>query len=358
MYWFAAILQLVDDGKLTLDEDLTQRFPELEAATREIFTGISNDGKAQMESRKGPITVAMMLNQTSGFGTEFGENVKTWKNKVATRGLGFVNSCKKDNLIHTPPTAQPGTTYAYGNSAEWLGLLIPHITGIELETYFQERILGPLGMTSTTFYPLENFRERTMPLRFYASDHWVELGDNLPLLTLPREKADIQYPVAGGGIFSNVGDYIKLLQHLLRLKRSIDAGDEQQLPSHALLKRETAKTLFEPSLPASAKPGLATMYNEIRKPPGDPDASPEDVDWTTAMCLYAPKDGRRNIGGLGRRPKSVMWGGAAGTEYWIDPSSGIACVFTTQMLPGNHQMVKEAKLAIEKAVYECVSLIL
>lgn len=303
-----------------------------------------------MEPRNSPITVQMMLNQTSGFGTEFGEHVKSWKT-VAKRGLGFVNSCKRENLIFTPPVAQPGTTYAYGNSAEWLGLFIPQVTGVDLETYFQRNILEPLGMKSTTFYPLEQQRDRTMPLRFY-SDRWVELGDNLPLLTLPREKKDVEYPAAGGGIFSNVGDYVKLLQHLLQLKRFIDAKDD--LPSGALLKQATAASLFEPSLPASAKPGLAAMYNEIRKPPGDPDASPEDVDWTTAMCLYAPTDGRRN-GGFGRRPGSVMWGGAAGTEYWIDPASGIACVFTTQMLPGNHAMVKEAKLAIEKAVYECLS---
>jgi hypothetical protein len=50
------------------------------------------------------------------------------------------------------------------------------------------------------------------------------------------------------------------------------------------------------------------------------EVSPGEADWTTGMALYAPKVERA----LQRRAGSVGWGGAAGTEYWIDPVTGIA----------------------------------
>lgn len=42
------------------------------------------------------------------------------------------------------------------------------------------------------------------------------------------------------------------------------------------------------------------------------------------MALYNPKDEDKRRGGWGRKKGSVGWGGAAGTEYWIDPKSQIA----------------------------------
>jgi CubicO group peptidase (beta-lactamase class C family) len=100
-----------------------------------------------------------------------------------------------------------------------------------------------------------------------------------------------------------------------------------------------------------------------------------EVDWTTAFAIYQPKSGRRREG-FGRLPGSCGWGGAAGTEYWIDREAGIAVsaesnqflpltgteennlqvTFTTQMLPGNGPVVKTAKKRIEKAVYEALGI--
>lgn len=83
----------MDAGKLSLDQDVTSIFPQLAHATKQIFKGLDDQGNPIMEDREGPITLGMMLNQTSGFGMEFGAEVPKWK-KVAKKGLGFVNSCK------------------------------------------------------------------------------------------------------------------------------------------------------------------------------------------------------------------------------------------------------------------------
>lgn len=60
---------------------------------------------------------------------------------------------------------------------------------------------------------------------------------------------------------------------------------------------------------------------------------PGEVDWTTGMALYKPKDGCRR-GGWGRHAGSVGWGGAAGTDYWMDPESGIAVRLLILMFRG------------------------
>ena len=90
---FLAYLQLVDQGTLTLDSDLSEYYPPLKEATRRVFRGTGDQGQAIWEDSESPVTLRMMLNQTSGFGMEFLEGVKGWK-AYSGKGTGFVNSCK------------------------------------------------------------------------------------------------------------------------------------------------------------------------------------------------------------------------------------------------------------------------
>ena len=54
-----------------------------------------------------------------------------------------------------------------------------------------------------------------------------------------------------------------------------------------------------------------------------------ELDWSTGMCVYLKKERR---GGWGRRQGSCGWMGAGGTEYWIDPKSGVAVSRTCSSL--------------------------
>ncbi|GFZ50619.1 hypothetical protein JCM24511_08377 [Saitozyma sp. JCM 24511] len=377
--WFASTtklitsvcyLQLVDRGVLSLDTKLTELFPPLKAASSRILTGFDADGKPQFRANSEPITLAQMLNQSSGFGREFGPTVQAWK-KVTDKGKGFVNSCKAENLIHTPITFEPGTHYEYGNSAEWLALMFPQLGGEDYEEYMQKNLCQPLGMKGTTFYPFgPEWDDRLMPLRFGAGAvadpskigegiqgdgkiTWEKLDNQLPLLTLPRSREEIEYPAGGGGIYSKTSDYALLLQHLLRHYLSL-SDSSVPAPEHKLLSDKSVASLFAGSLPEAALGDMAEVLNMVRGFEGKEKLQKGEADWTTGMALYAPKDGRRREG-WGRRAGSVGWGGAAGTEYWIDPVSGVAAVWTTQMLPGSgYKFLADAKKHAEKAVYEAL----
>ena len=86
-------LTLVDKGTLSLDTDMTALYPPLKEASKQILTGFKENGEAILKPNDTPITLLQMLNQSSGFGMEFGETVQAWK-KVTTKGKGYVNSCK------------------------------------------------------------------------------------------------------------------------------------------------------------------------------------------------------------------------------------------------------------------------
>lgn len=94
-------------------------------------------------------------------------------------------------------------------------------------------------------------------------------------------------------------------------------------PEHKLLSDKSVASLFAGSLPEAALGDMAEVLNMVRGFEGKEKLQKGEADWTTGMALYAPKDGRRREG-WGRRAGSVGWGGAAGTEYWIDPVSGVA----------------------------------
>ncbi|TXT15978.1 hypothetical protein VHUM_00481 [Vanrija humicola] len=354
--WFAsttklitsvAYLQLVDRGLLSLDTDMRTKFGPLDAAAARIYTGVGR-GEAAFTPYDGPVPLRALLNQTSGFGMEFGEQVQRYKAEEADRGTGFVNSCKVENLIHTPLMFPPESTFEYGNSAEWLGLILPSLVGVSTEDYFQEHILRPLGMADTTFFPFgDDVAHPLVPLRFGGDNGYEVLADQLPLLTLPRKTEDIEYPVAGGGIYSTSADYIKLLSHLLAHYASLTGGAER--PSHPLLSDSSVRSLFARSLPDAALPAMAGTLTRMMNEP----VVGGEADWSTGMALYLPFDGRRAP--AGRHAGSAGWGGAAGTTYWIDPEAGVAAVFTTQTIPSSAPDVVAFKEEMERAVYAALT---
>jgi len=79
---------------------MTDLYPPLKKAASKILTGFDKDGEPVFKENSKPITLGMMLNQSSGFGMEFGETVQAWK-KYSKVGKGFVNSCKVVGLFLT-----------------------------------------------------------------------------------------------------------------------------------------------------------------------------------------------------------------------------------------------------------------
>lgn len=82
---------MIEKGVITFDTPLSKYFPQFKPPFK-IIDRIDEDGTPVMGEANKEITVYTLLNQTSGFGIEFGPVVEAWKKY---KGTGFVNSCKK-----------------------------------------------------------------------------------------------------------------------------------------------------------------------------------------------------------------------------------------------------------------------
>ena len=118
----ATMLSLVDDGRLTLDDKVINHLPE--------FTGTSGDA-----------TIRQLLSHTSGIAPAD----CIWDESSSLRAC-------TSRIARSGSADDPGNRFSYGNTSfSVAGRIIEIVTGLPFEAAFEQRIAGPVGMSSTTF---------------------------------------------------------------------------------------------------------------------------------------------------------------------------------------------------------------
>src|SRR5437762_4790485 len=179
----AAILQLRDQGKLTLDDDITKWLPDF-------------------DTRCNKVTLRHLLNHTSGI-AELGmmkelRAMQLMRNPTATRDEVYT-------VINRYPFMFPtGTMEIYSNTNFWLlGLVIEKASGMTYEDYVEKKIFEPLGMTRSMYC---NNSEKVARR---ASGYGMRSGT--PILVPPIVYTGAQ---GSGGICSTADDVITWLKAL------------------------------------------------------------------------------------------------------------------------------------------------
>ncbi|HTH54512.1 MAG TPA: serine hydrolase domain-containing protein [Cyclobacteriaceae bacterium] len=306
-----AALQLVEQGRIKLDDDLSKWLPEM--STIPILT----NGK--LVDAKNPITLRHLLTHTAGFGytTTDEELAKFDRSNWQFKDL--------------PRRFESGTQFLYGTSIDWAGRLIEKITGLTLENYFQKNICGPLGMTRTWF----NVPDSLKP--FIVSRG--ERGDNgmKPLAEIPdRIPSKLAKEFSGGGgLFSSPADFAKLMQCLLNY------GEWNGV---RILKKETVEAMAK---------------NQI----GNISMADAGKYFTKGLCCnfdgIISSTTKWGFGGLidngdkpyGRKAGTILWGGLMNTYFFIDYTSGIAASIYTQHLPFNHPATTQLFNRFSELIY-------
>jgi len=138
-----AAMQMVEQGKLTLDEPASKHLSEL--GTLQVLDGFDSSGKPILRPAREPVTLRQLLTHTSGFAYDIWHQAMfkfTLAGGDATHVLAF----------------EPGTKWQYGPSTLWAGRLVEEVSGMDLEKYLQQNVLAPLGMKDTTFiFPKEKY---------------------------------------------------------------------------------------------------------------------------------------------------------------------------------------------------------
>jgi CubicO group peptidase (beta-lactamase class C family) len=311
-----AAMQLVERGKLTLDEPAARIDPTLE--NLQVLEGFDAKGNPQLRPARKPITLRHLLTHTSGF------SYQLWDANVLRYGkIARSNPA----LPRTPLISDPDTRWAYGGSLDRVGRLVEIASAQTLDRYFLDNILGPLGMHDTGYAITDAQRARQ------ASLH-LRKGDGTLVAQPLVKQAELKEFSGGGGLKSTAPDYLTLLQAML------NGGG---VPGKRILRPQTVEAMSANQI-GNIDAGILKTTN----PPLS-----GDVDFFPGVRLRWGLGGMINIDPVagGRAAGSQTWAGLYNTYYWIDPASRIAGVIMMQILPFADRRALGVYRQFERGIY-------
>jgi len=315
-----AALQLVETGKLTLDDPVAAVDPA--QGPSQVLTGFDTAGAPILRPTQKPITLRNLLTHTSGL------SYQLWDSNLV-RYLKIART--KPDLPRKPLMFDPDTRWAYGGGLDRVGRLVELASGKTLDRYFHDHILGPLGMPNTAFSLTDGQRARQASLHVRQADG--------TLIPQPLEKVSAPKTFSGGGgIYSTAPDYLTLLQALLNGGRFGKA---------TILRPETVSLMNQNQI-GNLEAGILKTTNP---------ALSNDVDFFPGVRLRWGLGHMINLDPVeaGRKTGSLTWAGLYNTYYWMDPASGIAGVIMMQVLPFADKRALSVYRKFEAGIYRSIA---
>ncbi|MBS0410332.1 MAG: beta-lactamase family protein [Proteobacteria bacterium] len=315
----AAAMQLVEQGRVSLDEPVSRWLPRL--AAPKVLEGFDADGKPLTRPARTPITLRHLLTHTSGLAYDF-FSADLVRYLQAT-GESLMGAEDPD----IPLLFEPGAGWQYGISTDWTGKLVEAVSGESLDAYMQAHLFEPLGMADTTFSPGEALAGRRASVHQRLPD-----GGVVPIpFGMPSPP---YFAMGGGGLYATAGDYLKFL-------RAILGGGA--LEGARILKAETVAEMARNQIGDLGVGALKTsnpmLSNDFEPMAGQPKG------WGLGFLI------NHGPGPAGRGAGALAWAGLANCYYWIDPAAGRTGVVMSQVLPFADPKVLETFEAVERAAY-------
>jgi CubicO group peptidase (beta-lactamase class C family) len=318
----AAAMQLVEQGKLSLDGPIGKVLPDL--ASPQVLEGFDANGAPKLRAAKGPISLRQLMTHTAGFcyGLWNADMAKYFEKT----GLPAITTCKNDAL-KAPLASDPGTRWEYGINIDFIGKAVEAVSGKRLDAYLRDHMFAPLGMNDTSFRISGSQRKRLVGMHARGAD-----GSLAPI---PFEvEQDPEFHMGGGGLYSTAGDYIKFTQMILNKGK----GNGNQL-----LKPETIASMSQNNM---GDLNVAKMISADPALTNDVDLYPDQAKkWGLSFLINTAKTAE------GRSAGSLAWAGLANTYFWIDPSRDVAGVILMQLLPFVDRKCLEAFAGFERGIY-------
>lgn len=318
----AAAMQMVEQGKVGLDQSLSEILPEL--ARPQVLEGWDDNGKPNLRPARQPITLRRLLTHTAGFSYEM------WNADVGRyqqhAGLPGIITCR-NKALETPLIAEPGTRWEYGINIDFAGKLVEKLSGQTLDAYLQDHVFKPLGMTETGFKIRPDQRARLARMHARMPDGRLSPID----FEMPQ---DPEFHMGGGGLYSVAGDYLGFCRMVLG-KGSLDGKQ--------VLKPETVELMCQNHIGDLVVTRLVSVAAEATN---DAEFFPGMVKkWGLGFMISTAAVPHR------RAANSLCWAGLGNTYFWIDPASRVCGVLLTQILPFADEKVLGLYDAFETGVY-------
>ena len=201
----AALMMLVDEGKVKLDDPVTKYIPQFKNqwVVQEVASNLMTLARAAT-----PVTIRKLLSHTSGL--PFSSEVES----------PHLDSLPLRDAVYTyaltPLKTEPGAKYSYSNAGiNTCGRIVEIVSGMSYEAFMQTRLFDPLGMKDTTFWPTPEQESRIA--KSYKPDSAGTGLEEIQIsqLTYPLHERAGRYPMPAGGLFSTAADVTRFCQMLL-----------------------------------------------------------------------------------------------------------------------------------------------
>jgi CubicO group peptidase (beta-lactamase class C family) len=319
-----AVMMLVDDGKLRVDDPVAKYLPECRDP-KVLVPGKPGDTPPYtLVPAERPITVHHLLTHTSGITYRFFNRphlTELYRKAGVSDGISQTEGTLADNiqrLAGQPLLHQPGTAWEYGLSTEVLGRLVEVVSGLPLDQFFQKRIFGPLHLNDTSFFVPDDRVGRLAALYTPGPDQKivrvgeepVRAGELIYSASYPY-RGPKTYFSPGAGLVSTAPDYARFLQMLL------NGGEANAV---RLLKPETVREMTRNQV-GDLKPWIESHGDRF--------------GYGFGVVTAAGKgDGPAPAG-------TYSWGGIFYTYFFVDPQKKLVGVLMTQVYPSGHLHLRE-----------------
>ena len=302
-------MQLVEEGKIALDDPVSKYIPEFENA----YT-VDENGEKHREV----ITVRHLFAMTSGFdyGLESPEIVKLSKEKYDTASTADVIN----TLINRPLNFKPGERFLYSLSHDALGVLIEKVEKMSLAEYMQKHIFEPLGMKNST---MDSQKHIDNPPRnhYHGKEGFYVSEENNYKAFHPTKN----YVSGGAGLISTVEDFAIFADTL--------ASGGTAANGYRLIKPETIEKMKEIQFDCL---DIKSTYT-----------CPQGEDYGYGLGVRV----RKAVAECGIPKGEFGWDGAAGSYILVDTDNGISITMGMNILNWQKHFRYE-HTEIAKRIYE------
>ena len=310
-----AMMMLYEEGKWGLDDPASKYIPEF--ADLKVHVGEDPDGGPILQNAERSMTMRELMSHSGGLAYGLRRHaVDRMYRSADVLDFDVPLQAMIDKLARLPLLAQPGTSWYYSVAVDVQGYLVEQLSGRQLDVFFKERIFDPLGMIDTAFYVPPDKLDRVPVIYTEGDDGTLEKSRERGTRTTPPAG-----PSGGAGLWGTADDYLRFTQMMLN-------GGE--LDGVRLLKPESVELMRTNHLPEEA-------LSAWRSGRGF------GLDFAVVMN---PSEAGSPLGA-----GSYYWRGAAGTWFWIDPTTDLTFV---GMIQHRGSAVGEVQQLSRRLVYEAV----
>jgi len=306
------IIMLAEEGKLALRDPVEQYLPEFRGQRVTANTG---PDAGRLGTPEHPITIRDLLTHTAGIADPAPAAIHDYPQLLNVSLEEVVKQLAKQPLLF-----QPGTQWSYSSPGiEILGRLIEVCSGQKYETFITDRILRPLGMKDSFFFPPADKADRIAMVYVHKNGKLVPAPATILAGDPAKHRQGAVFPAPGWGLYSTAEDLLHLYR--MMLNGGVLEGRRYLSPFSVHLMTESHTTGIRPvGWTRGADYGLA--WEVVTEPLGEL---------------------------AGHSKGTYGHGGAFGTNGWIDPQNGLISILLIQRADGGIDSMRNVFLTMAEA---------